>query len=231
MKPTKLRRSHAALIAGVFLVSALASTVGGAATPRFRDLFPAQQKATVNPADPATNYWALLIGINDYAGSTKDNVGSYQDARELRKYLLGRHWHSDHIVLLANRQATASMIIQSIRWLASKTNGSSVVVFNYSGHEKPFRTTADGDNEARDIGLWASDNRFILDGDLSREMNKVRASRMWINFAVCRAQGFNDKGMIKSGRVVTFSSVEKELSYEDPYAHFTVAGGAKPAGR
>src|SRR6185503_2156258 len=205
-------------------VSALANTVGGASTPRFRDLFPAQQKATVNPADPATNYWALLIGINDYAGSTKDNVGSYQDARELRKYLLGRHWHSDHIVLLANRQATASMIIQSIRWLASKTNGSSVVVFNYSGHEKPFRTTADGDNEARDIGLWASDNRFILDGDLSREMNKVRASRMWINFAVCRAQGFNDKGMIKSGRVVTFSSVEKELSYEDPYAHFTVAG-------
>jgi hypothetical protein len=47
---------------------------------------------------------------------------------------------------------------------------------------------------------------------------------MWINMAVCRAQGFSDRGMIKTGRVLTFSSPEKELSYEDPYAHYTVAG-------
>jgi caspase domain-containing protein len=225
MRQSKVRRTHAAAIVGVFVLTALANATGNASTPaRFRDLFPAQQAARTDPSVPATNYWALLIGINDYAGSTKDNVGSYQDARELRKLLLARNWHSDHIVLLANRQATASMIIQSIRWLASKTNSASVVVFNYSGHEKPFHTSSDGDNEKRDIGLWASDNRFILDGKLGREMDKVRAKRMWINLAVCRAQGFSDHGMIKPGRVLTFSSPEKELSYEDPYAHYTVAG-------
>jgi hypothetical protein len=222
---SKLRRVHVAAIAGAFFAAALANTVSSASTPaRFRDLYPAQQAATSDPSNRATNFWALLIGINDYAGSTKDNVGSYQDARDLRKYLLSKNWHSDHIVLLGNRQATASMIIQSIRWLASKTNGSSVVVFNYSGHEKPFRTSSDGDNEKRDIGLWASDNRFILDGNLGHEIDKVRASRMWINLAVCRAQGFNDRGMIKTGRVLTFASPESELAYEDPYAHYTVAG-------
>jgi hypothetical protein len=221
---SKLRRVHVAAIAGAFVAAALANTVSSASSPKFRDLYPAQQAATTDPSDPATNYWALLIGINDYAGKTKDNVGSFQDAKTLRSHLLANNWHSDHIVLLGNRQATASMIIQSIRWLASKTSGSSIVVFNYSGHEKPFHSSSDGDNEKRDIGLWASDNRYILDGILGREMNKVRASKMWINFAVCRAQGFNDRGMIKTGRVVTFSSPEKELSYEDPYAHYTVAG-------
>jgi len=224
MMHSKTRRMHVAAIAGVFVAATLANTVSNASSPRFRDLFPSQQAARVDASDPATNYWALLIGINEYRGSTTDNVGSYQDARELRKYLLSRNWRSDHIVLLGNTQATASMILQSIRWLASKTNSSSVVVFNYSGHEKPFHTSSDGDNESRDIGLWASDNRFILDGNLGYEMNRVRAKRMWLNFAVCRAQGFSDKGMIKTGRVLTFASPESELAYEDPYVHYTVAG-------
>jgi hypothetical protein len=47
---------------------------------------------------------------------------------------------------------------------------------------------------------------------------------MWINLAVCRAGGFNDSGMVKTGRVVTFSSPETELSYEDPSVHHSVMG-------
>jgi caspase domain-containing protein len=221
------RRTHSsvialALVAGVLVT--IVPAVGGASGPYFRDVFPAQQAATVDPNDPATNYWALLIGINDYAGSTRDNIGSYQDARDLRKYLLSNNWHADHIALVANRQATASMIIQSIRWLASKTNGASVVIFHYSGHEKPGRTSSDGDDEARDVALWASDNRLIYDGTLGREMSKVRAAKMWINLGVCRAGGFTDAGMVRTGRVITFSSPESELSYEDPAVHYTVAG-------
>src|SRR5207249_10257412 len=67
---------------------------------RFADVCPAQAAAYVAPAAPATNYWALLIGINDYYGGTRDNIGSYQDARDLRKHLLHLGWRGDHIVLL-----------------------------------------------------------------------------------------------------------------------------------
>ena len=191
---------------------------------RFSDLYPSQSKARRDSGVPATNYWALLIGINEYSGSTRDNIGSYQDARDLRKHLLSLGWKSDHIVLLTNSNATASMILQSIRWLASKTNSSSVVVFNYAGHEKPVRSSSDGDNESRDIALWATDNRLILDGTLGKELNRVRASKMWLNFAVCRAAGFNDPGTSKSGRVITYASKQSELAYEDPAVHHTVFG-------
>lgn len=206
---------------------AAASTTTAAATSgsaKFAQKYPAQANATTDPSVPASNYWALLIGINDYAGSTRDNVGSYQDARDLRKYLLSLGWQSDHIALIANRDATAARIIQGIRWLASKTNSSSTVVFHYAGHEKPLRTSSDGDNEKRDVALWVADNKLITDGRLGKELGRVQAARMWIDLAVCRAGGFSDAGMIKSGRLLTFSSPESELSYEDPSLRHSVFG-------
>jgi hypothetical protein len=207
----------------VALFASVTSTVH-ASGPRFADYFPSQSRASVNPSDPSTNYWALLIGINDYSGSTKDNVGSYQDAYNLRKYLLSLHWHADHITLLSNSKATASMVIQSMRWLASKTDSGSTVVFFYAGHERPGHTTADGDSESMDVGLWASDNKTVWDGTIGKELGKVRARHMWIAISSCRAGGFSDSGMVKSGRILTFSSPQSELSYEDPQAHATVFG-------
>lgn len=219
--PGSLLATDESSVAAASTTTAAASSSGSAA---FAKKYPAQANAYYDPSVPASNYWALLIGINDYAGSTRDNVGSYQDARDLRKYLLSLGWHSDHIALIANRDATASRIIQGIRWLASKTNSSSVVVFHYAGHEKPLRTSSDGDNEKRDVALWVSDNKLITDGRLGKEMSKVRAAKMWIDLAVCRAGGFSDAGMIRSGRVLTFSSPESELSYEDPGLKHSVFG-------
>jgi hypothetical protein len=186
---------------------------------RFRDLFPAQNAAVADPTITGGNHWALLIGINDYWGGTRDNIGSYQDARDLRKHLLSLGWRGDHIVLLANRQATASMILQSIRWLASKADRGSTVVFNYSGHEEP--RTYGG---SRHILLHAADNRMIPDTEVASELGRVQAAKMWINLAVCRAGGFNMPGLVKTNRVVTFSSPESELSYEDPTVDHSVFG-------
>jgi hypothetical protein len=219
--PAGLLATDESSVAAASTTTASASSSGSAS---FAKKYPSQANASYDPSVPASNYWALLIGINDYAGSTRDNVGSYQDARDLRKYLLRLGWQSDHIALIGNRDATASRIVQGIRWLASKTNSSSVVVFHYAGHEKPLKTSSDGDNESRDVAIWTADNKLILDGKLGKEMNKVRAAKMWIDLAVCRAGGFSDAGMIKSGRLLTYSSPESELSYEDPGLHHSVFG-------
>jgi hypothetical protein len=47
---------------------------------------------------------------------------------------------------------------------------------------------------------------------------------MWIDFATCRAAGFDEPGMVKAGRVLTFSSKKSEFSYEDPSLHHSVFG-------
>ncbi len=186
---------------------------------------PALQKgATQRPGEPGTYRWALIVAINDYAGGTRDNIGSYQDGVALRDHLLGLGWRGDHILLIANRQATKPQIMEGLRWLAAKTDASSTAIFHYSGHEKPFKRNADGDREKRDVGLWVSDNNLISDGELGVAMGLVGAGRMWINMAVCRAGGFSDPGMSKPGRVITYSSPESELSYEDPDVRYSVFG-------
>src|SRR5205823_13132232 len=108
-----------------------------------RTTFPLQSAATQNNNIPATKRWALLIGLNDYAGSTVSNIGSRQDATELYAVLLKLGWRKDHIMLIVDLNGTASHIIDAIRWLASKTNAYSTVVFHYSGHENWTRTLAD----------------------------------------------------------------------------------------
>lgn len=196
----------------------------GTSSSGFAAMYPAQWAAARSDSDPASNHWALLIGINDYAPPTRDNIGSYQDAVALRTHLLSLGWRSDHILLVGNRDATVPRIVQGIRWLASKTDAESVAVFHYSGHEKPARRDVDGDGEARDVAIWAADNRLLVDGDLGRELGRVRAARMWINLAVCRAGGFDDPGMAGPGRLITYSSPERELSYEDPSVRHSVFG-------
>lgn len=186
--------------------------------------YPYQAKAREYSTVPATKRWALLIGINNYAYPTVDLTGSRQDAEELRTVLLRLGWRSDHIMLIRDGQGTAQHIIDAIRWLSLKTTTASTVVFHYAGHEKYTRTTADGDNETRDVEIWAANNRYIIDGTLGREMNRVRAYRMWIDISTCRAQGFSDYGMIKTGRVLTFSSTPSQYSFDAPSLHHSVFG-------
>jgi hypothetical protein len=185
--------------------------------------FPAQSRAVRSTARGG-NAWALIIGINEYRSPTRDNVGSYQDATALRSYLRGLGWRSDHIVLIGNAAATRQHVVDGLRWLASKADARSTVVFHFSGHEMPYHGDVDGDGEALDVALWLSDNKLLIDHDLGRLLDPVRAAKMWLNFAVCRAGGFNDPGTAKAGRLITYSSPVGELSYEDPSVSHSVFG-------
>lgn len=184
----------------------------------------AHKAAVQTEGDPASFHWALIVGINDYAGKTRDNIGSYQDALILKELLLAHGWRADHVVLVGNRAATLPNVREGLKWLASKTDGRSTVVVHYSGHEKPYRTDIDRDGESRDVGLWLSDNNLMSDNEWGRGLGAVASSRMWINMAVCRAGGFDDPGTKKPGRLITYSSPESQLSYEDPNVNFSVFG-------
>ncbi len=192
---------------------------------RFARDFPDQEAAGQDPRQPATTRWAVLIGINDYFGPTRDNVGSRQDAEDLYRHLTHLGWRSDHIVLLTDRDATRERVEQSIAWLARKTNGDSVAVFHYSGHTKQwFGWDPDRDGEVPDEALWPADNDRMTDRELTDRLAHVGAGRMWIDIGACEAAGYADPGMLRDGRVLTFSSKESEKSYEDPSASNSVWG-------
>ena len=185
---------------------------------------PGGQAEAPAPSDPAADHWAVIIGINKYMGSTRNLDGSVGDAKVLYRMLRDHGWKKRNIKLVLNYDATASEITKSLRWLANNTTKRSTVIFHYAGHEMPFYGDVEGDGEHRDVALWATDNRYILDGQLGWLLGKVKAKRMWVHIAACRAGGFDDRGTIKKGRVVTYSSPEGQLSYEDPSRKHSVFG-------
>ncbi|MDP8930205.1 MAG: caspase family protein [Actinomycetota bacterium] len=225
-----LRQEETLTAAGAVVAAANQPQVVPVRTPvnspaDFARLFAAQTNATQDANDPATTRWAVLIGINDYHSPTRDNVGSRQDAEDLHRHLLALGWRSDHIVLLTDLAATRTAIEQAIAWLASKTNGASVAAFHYSGHTKQWKDrNADADPELPDEGIWPADNKHMVDREFVDRLAAVNAGRLWINLGTCEAAGFEDVGLRRPGRLLTFSSREPEKSYEDPSVGNSVWG-------
>lgn len=190
----------------------------------FREQFPAQAAARQVDGDRASMHWAVIVGVNDYEGRTKDTIGSRADAELLQQILLREGWREDHILLLLDRQGTHDNIVRGLEWLARSTTERSAVVFSFSGHMRYQNGDPDADGEARDSGLWPADNRFIWDSDMARMLNAIPASRMWASFQGCHSGGMNDPGMERAGRVVTYSSTQRQKSYEDPEVGHSVQG-------
>lgn len=212
---------------GTGTVSASGSTSNdrriGPEQRRFEAAFPAHAAARQDPADPSTTRWAVLVGVNEHQGRTRDNVGSRQDAEDLAAHLLSLGWREDHVLVLADHAATREGIEQALRWLARKTDGHSVSIVHYSGHTRQWRQDIDGDGERMDEGLWPSDNRFITDRRFVELVGGVDG-RLWVNIAACEAAGLGDPGLARDGRILTFSSREDQKSYEDPSVDNSVWG-------
>ena len=167
----------------------------------------------VDPPAPAQR-WAVLVGINDYAGRTVDTYGGIGDVRDLRRALVGAGWPESNIVELTEQHATAGRIREALRWLAGRATADSMSVFHYSGHVKQLSGDPDRDGEGLDEHLWGSDNRFISDGELAASLRAVQG-RVWVDIAGCEAAGFDD-GLSSPRHLFTASSREVEKSYEHP---------------
>ncbi|MFT5222611.1 MAG: hypothetical protein ACI867_000916 [Glaciecola sp.] len=192
---------------------------------RFAERWSPQAAATQDVKSPDTTRWALLIGINEHSTSVRDNFGSAQDAQDLREFLLTQGWRDDHIVLMNDLDATRDNILAGMTWLAKKTNADSVAIYHYSGHSKKwYGQDYDGDGEITDEGLWPSDGKFIADSEMARQLSGVNAGKFWISIGACNSTGFNDPGLARAGRLLTFSSTEQEKSYEDPSVENSVYG-------
>jgi hypothetical protein len=167
--------------------------------------------------------WALLVGVNDYAGRTHDTVGAVGDATDLRDALLRAGWRNDHIRVLLDRRASAGAIRDGLAWLASHASARSFTVFHYSGHVKQMGGDRDRDGEATDEYLWGADNRFVADGELAQRIRPM-AGRVWVDIAGCEGGGFDD-GISSRTKLFTASSRESEKSYEQPKWRNSVFSG------
>lgn len=156
--------------------------------------------------------WALLIGIDDYQGTTRSNVGAVGDVNSFKTLLVQKGWREDRIRVLTDSAATQAGIRQGLQWMVDNCGPSSYCVVHYSGHTKQMNNV--GGSEGLHEYLWPNDNQFISDDEFSDYMRRLRGY-VWIDIAACEAAGF-DNGASSSRRLFTAASQESEKGYEDP---------------
>jgi hypothetical protein len=158
--------------------------------------------------------WALVVGITDYAGSTHSTAAGADDAADFREALLRNGFRSDHIVTLAEANASAANLRAGFQWLVDRSSPNAFSVFHYSGHVKQLGGDRDGDGEQVDEFLWSHDNVLLADAELADVAHRLRGLA-WFDVAGCEAAGFDD-GISGPTRLFTASSRETEKSYEHP---------------
>ena len=168
--------------------------------------------ATAAPA-PTAEKWALVIGITEYDGATRDTLGGANDAALVRKALLANGWTSDRIKMLVDADATAANIRAGMDWLVQNSTPTSFSVFHFSGHTKQANSGhSGGDVEQFHEFLWGRDNQFVSDREVGVRMRALQG-HAWINMSNCEAAGFED-GFAGPTKLFTAASREDQKGYE-----------------
>jgi hypothetical protein len=148
-------------------------------------------------------YWAVLVGINEYGGAAADLPYSVNEILCFKKTLLdGGNWNESHIRTLTNRKANKSGIFEAIDWLASNADRNDVSIFYYAGH-----------------GGSTSTNQYLIvykgsisDEELDEKLDEVEG-RVIVILCSCFSGGFI-KEVGELGRVVMTACRENELAYQ-----------------
>src|SRR6185295_5990420 len=123
--------------------AALSGTAFGAEPSRDLMIKP---KAVVGTVPVTGNYWALLIGIDDYQKAPKLET-AVKDVTGVRQVLAQRYGFTlDHIIMLINGQATRTNIEHELYKLGQLAKADDSVFIYYAGHGQY-------DEEGR-LGWW-----------------------------------------------------------------------------
>ena len=173
---------------------------------------PPQPRRRITPTASPELRWAVLVGIQDYAGRTHSTVGARGDVAAIRSALLASGWRNDHIMVLTDRQATAQGIRYAFDWLAARSTSHTFSLFHYSGH---VCIASRGPCASGHTYLWSQDNHFLRESEVWSRMSKVRGYS-WLDIAGCEAGAFDYHS---PSRLFTASSKGSETSYENPDWH------------
>lgn len=181
--------------------------------------FPPRNPGVVGPSPKGERY-AIIIGINDYPGPDSVLAGgldlfyAVNDAQAVSNMLVGvEGYKPQNIIMLTDRDATKSGILNQISALKKKVKSNDEVVFYFSGHSAKYSGKAVpafsrfGDK----VGMlvWANDlnesNPVVLwDRELKAAFDGFRTDRIVFGFDCCYAGGFNE--LAAPGRIVLMAA-------------------------
>jgi Caspase domain len=168
----------------------------------FRDRAPVVRAPTT---DAARHVYGVIIGINDYPGTTSDLKGAVPDAEDMSDVLALNGVPDTNVRTLLDGDASTKGITEALQWLVSTTAPDSTVVLFYAGH---VRKISD-DTEA----VIAADGGVLPDWYLAKQLQGLPAHDVWIVMAACYGGGFTE--LLAPGRILTAAADANSLAYEN----------------
>ncbi len=164
------------------------------------------------PIDENTEFFALIIGINDYNdGDVKDLKWCVDDATDLRNSLIDNGWKDSEIVLLTDGGATKSAILGTLTSFVAQAGKNDYLFLYYSGHGTVVGDASgdepDGSDEAIvPVDYIDGDNTtLILDDELGEIFSGSSTQKGVFIFDACNSGGFINKALNTGGLNVRYT--------------------------
>ena len=153
---------------------------------------------------PAKGIYAVIIGINNYPGTSSDLRAAVNDANDVNEALRKMGVPGDHRMLIRDGQASAGVIRASIDWLAKTAGPDTTAVFFYAGHVRKHGSTE---------SMVGADGGTVSDHEMATRLSGMQARNAWIAIAACYGGGFTE--VIRNGRILTGAAPSDQLAYEN----------------
>jgi hypothetical protein len=170
------------------------------------------------------DYFALIIGIDDYSGTWAPLSNAVGDAKAIKEMLESKY-KFDHFRTLYNRLATRENIIREFEWLVRNVKEEDNVFIYYSGHgefkkeyNKGYWVPADATEE--------STFQYISNNDLQTFLSSIKSKHTLLISDACFS------GDIFRGKTISIPFQDTERYYRDVHAKLSrqaiTSGGIEP---
>lgn len=163
---------------------------------------PRQLASRVSPG-PGT--WAVIVGINDYPGTSHDLRSAVADADDVNTALAAMGVPADHRLVLKDGQVTRKVLRSAAQWLADRAGPDAVAVFAFAGHVRKVGKTTEA--------MVAADGGTVTDAELAGALRGLQARRTWVVMAACYGGGFTE--LLRPGVVLTGAAAADKEAYEN----------------
>jgi hypothetical protein len=170
------------------------------------------------------DYYALIIGIDDYYGEFDPLQNAVRDAETIEQVLKAKY-KFDHFITLYNREATRIQILEAFEDLAQKVKPTDNVFIYYSGHGEY--------KEQYNRGYWVpvdarsnSISELISNNDIQTALTGIQSKHTLLVSDACFS------GEIFRGEVLQIPFENSETYYrkvhERPSRKAITSGGIEP---
>lgn len=151
------------------------------------------------------NYYALIIGIDNYTGQWRQLKNAVSDAKAIYQ-ILNSKYKFNYLKVLYNEQATRMNIIKELEWLVQNVKPTDNLLIYYSGHGE-F-------NQSLNKGYWvpvdataASTSYYISNSDIQTFLGGIKSKHTLLISDACFS------GDIFRGNTVSIPFEESDKYY------------------